>query len=196
MDDLNPTGYPQVCFLLLQAWEGGYARDYRDPARTRSPRRRNNRGDGEGCGKKGRLADELQRAVSAHLSANGGAVCGVSRVAVVGSQADKKRPVDLAETMEENARHRIRIPRMIASLAFQRCRQFCADQSTQKPQGSTRDTAQALNYSIRTTYFLQISIGLNKSYDLLWEQMLGSSFHRSGVNRDNSIPCSPQRIPC
>lgn len=41
---------------------------------------------------------------------------------------------------------------------------------TVKPQGSIRIKLEALIISIKSIYFLQISTGFNKSFDLLWEQ--------------------------
>jgi hypothetical protein len=55
------------------------------------------------------------------------------------------------------------------------CRRFCSGQSTQEPQDSTGDGRFAPSRSIKSSYFLQISIGFNKSFDLLWEQRAGGS---------------------
>ena len=55
------------------------------------------------------------------------------------------------------------------------CSRFCAGQSTRKPQTSTSLDRAALEASIKSTYFRQISINFNNRLDLLWEQRVGGS---------------------
>src|ERR1039458_40439 len=56
-----------------------------------------------------------------------------------------------------------------------KCSRFCVGQSTNDPQGSTGLGVDAVNYSIISTYFQQISTGFNKRCDLFWEQRAGGS---------------------
>jgi hypothetical protein len=67
----------------------------------------------------------------------------------------------------EFVRHRL--------ISIIRCSQFCACQSTQKPQGSTGFGWDIVNHSIEITYFRQISTGYNNRRDLFWEQRVGGS---------------------
>jgi hypothetical protein len=55
------------------------------------------------------------------------------------------------------------------------CSRFCSIQSTQKPRRTTSIGKRAVSTSIKSTYFLQISIAINKPMDLLWEQRVGGS---------------------
>jgi hypothetical protein len=50
------------------------------------------------------------------------------------------------------------------------CSRICSCQSTREQQGSTAVGWIVLNTSIGSTYFLSISTGFNKSFDLFWEQ--------------------------
>ena len=54
--------------------------------------------------------------------------------------------------------------------AMFRCSRFCNGQSTQEQQRSTSASAQAVCFSIKSTYFLVISTGFNKQCDLLWDR--------------------------
>jgi hypothetical protein len=51
-----------------------------------------------------------------------------------------------------------------------RCSRICSGQSTQKPQDSIGIGSRTVNDSIKSTYFLQISISFNKSIYLLWDR--------------------------
>jgi len=52
---------------------------------------------------------------------------------------------------------------------------FVAVKAPKEPQVSTGTGSYAVNNSINSTYFLQISTGLNNSFNLLWEQRAGGS---------------------
>jgi hypothetical protein len=65
---------------------------------------------------------------------------------------------------------------------IRRCSRICSGQSTSEPQGSTGAVMLAVSLSLKSIYSLQISIGLNKSFDLLWEQRVVCSNHTAPTN--------------
>ena len=56
-----------------------------------------------------------------------------------------------------------------------RCSRFCSCQSIQNPQRPTGIGMQAVNYSIKSTYFHQFSTDFNRSFDLVRDQGVGGS---------------------